>query len=175
MNQHRRKASEITVDRLRETLFFDEQTGHIHLKRATPNGQKAAGDRVGSIDFEGYDTVTVDKVRLRAHRIVWALHYGEWPNGSLDHINGVRTDNRVANLRIANHSQNGANTLANRSNRHGTKGITPLPNGKWQAQIKCNGKARYLGCFASKEEAAAVYAEAARAAFGEFSGLERAA
>jgi hypothetical protein len=169
----KKKVKDITVERLHEVLIRDDATGHLYIKSTAPNNRKAAGDRVGWINVEGYSTVKVDGVHLLAHRVVWAMHYGEWPVGSLDHVNGIKSDNRIENLRIATHSQNRANTLASRTSSHGTKGITLLPTGKWQAQIQHNGKFRYLGCFADKQEAAQVYADAARAAFGAFSGLER--
>ncbi len=94
----------------------------------------------------------------------------------LDHINGVRDDNRPSNLRECTGAENQWNRhCVSQANRHGTKGITPLPNGKWQAQIKKHGKAEYLGCFSDKQQAVDAYNTAALAKFGQFAKLSEVA
>jgi hypothetical protein len=93
--------------------------------------------------------------------------YGRWPAEQIDHVNGVKGDNRIANLREATPTQNVANTLARRNNKCGKKGVV-LARGKWQAQIYPNGRQIKLGSFNSAEEAHAAYCSAARIYFGEF-------
>ena len=99
---------------------------------------------------------------------------GSWPNGFLDHKNGVRSDNRWHNLRIANKSQNAANSKTNIRNRLGLKGVVAVvPEGsRFKANIKKNGKKKHLGVFATPEEAHAAYCKAAKEVYGEFSRTE---
>lgn len=103
------------------------------------------------------------------HRLIWAMHYGEWPSGAIDHINGIPDDNRVSNLRIANHSQNMMNTRLRRDNTSGYKGVAWCKKAsKWQVYITYDGKTRSLGRFSSLQEAIAVRRRAAAIHFGRF-------
>ena len=102
-----------------------------------------------------------------AHRIAWALHYGEWPNKSLDHIDGDRTNNRINNLREANSSQNTINSKVRSDNTTGARGVGKNQYG-WVAQIQSDGKRHYLGFFKTKAEAVAARAEAEVKHFGEW-------
>lgn len=87
----------------------------------------------------------------------------------VDHRDRNTLDNRKRNLRTANRSQNGWNSKIKRTNRSGIKGIYwHAANRKWIAQISIERKHKYLGSFATREEAAAVYEQAASAAYGEF-------
>lgn len=111
--------------------------------------------RVGAPAFatltNGYYCGMFDGVRLFAHRVVWALTHGSWPDGWIDHINRDRGDNRPENLRVtdaalSNHNRDFANLY---------KGIFKNPNAStYRAQIRHNGKQYYLGCFPTPEEAA---------------------
>jgi hypothetical protein len=110
-----------------------------------------------------------DGVKLLAHRVVWALTYGEWPSGWVDHINGDTFDNRPENLRIAepglsNHNRRYADTAG------GYIGVTFL-KGKFVAQIQHNKKHHYLGRFESAEEAAKVRDAKAKELYGEDANL----
>jgi len=90
--------------------------------------------------------------------VVWALYYGEWPDGWIDHINGCRTDNRPENLRIASTS------LSNHNRKYasaecGFIGVTRskiCATPRYIAQIQHNGKHHYLGMYKTPEEAARV-------------------
>ena len=94
------------------------------------------------------------------------LTYQVWPEGELDHINGIRADNRIANLRVATKSGNAANRKAKRSDM--PKGVRALPSGNFAATIEKNGKGTYIGTFSSKEEAHAAYYTEAKRLHGEF-------
>ena len=89
-----------------------------------------------------------------AHRVIWALVHGEWPTLQIDHINGRRSDNRLANLRLVTHAENSRN-VARRDNRSGVLGVSQhSTTGKWVAQLAINGKNTYIGSFETIDEAA---------------------
>jgi len=102
----------------------------------------------------------------RAHRLVWLYFYGEWPKADIDHINRVKDDNRLENLRDVSRSQNKQNQGASIRNKVGIKGVYPYRNngkqtGKWAAAICHRGKGHFLGAYSTIEEAQAAYASAA--------------
>lgn len=85
----------------------------------------------------------------------------------VDHINGNGLDCRKSNLRICTHAENMRNRKVSKSNKLGVKGVWQRKN-SFIAEIKAEGKKHWLGSFASLEEAAAVYAQAAARLHGEF-------
>jgi hypothetical protein len=100
-----------------------------------------------------------------AHRLAWALHYGEEPSLEIDHINGERSDNRIANLRLATRGENCKNVKA--------AGVRfEADRGKWLARICVDYKQMNLGRFATEQEARAAYAAAKVRYFGEFARAE---
>lgn len=120
---------------------------------------------------QGYDLVCVDSVRYKAHRVVFAMANGFDPGGlQIDHINQVRSDNRPENLRLATQSQNTMNFRgARKDSTHGIRGITYKSRiGKWEASVHINGRRKYLGVYASRDEAADISAQARRALFGSY-------
>jgi hypothetical protein len=95
---------------------------------------------------------------------------GRWPEKQIDHINGIRDDNRPENLREASNAENQWNSRIKRHNVCGYKGVQIIPStGRWRARIRTNGHMRHLGCFETAEEAHLAYAEAADRFHGEFS------
>ena len=94
---------------------------------------------------------------------------GQWPEREIDHINLDRHDNRFSNLRLASRKENARNLKVFRSNTSGYKGVCFVKyTGKWQVQIKTDEGRKYLGQFATAEQAAAVYAAAAESYHGDF-------
>lgn len=121
----------------------------------------------GGLTKEGYVRIRLNGVEYRAHRIVWELHNGKIPKGMLiDHINRVKTDNRIENLRLATQSQNLSNQPG-RSKLGLPKGVQII-RGKYRAKIKFNNKTISLGTFNTPEEAGKAYEDKAVELHGEF-------
>jgi len=163
----------ITQEQLKQRLHYDPGTGVFTWL----NG-KRKGKTAGSNGGRGYlqITVSVDGSRKKywAHRLAWLYVHGSWPP-EIDHINRNPADNRLRNLRLATRSQNGMNSLRKNA-APGFRGTSfDVIRNKWRAQIQTTigGKRRYyhLGYFATKEEAVAAYAAAARLLHREFRRL----
>lgn len=171
-------ADYLSLERARELLVYDADTGSLTwaVGRGRYGNRARAGAVAGWEDPDGYRQVRVDRRAYLAHRIVWLLTYGVWPDGIIDHINRDPRDNRVTNLRLCTHPENHANTNLRSDNTSGIKGVSwAVRQRKWVARIRANGRVRHLGYFASKDDAAAAYATAAAEHFGAFAHPARAA
>lgn len=154
-----------TIERLRELLEYCPATGALRWK-VYRGGRTGVGSAAGWPNEHGYLIVQVDRRYIRAHHIVFALHHGRWPSHEIDHVNGVRDDNRVQNLREATRSQNLANT---RARRPGLKGVKwQRQQNKWYAHIQKDGCKYYLGPFDTEALAHDAYIAAAQDLFGDF-------
>lgn len=111
-------------------------------------------DKLGEIkntpQSHGYIVISVKGIIWRAHRLAWYMQTGEPPSVEVDHINGIRIDNRFSNLRLATKIQNNYNRLSK-----GFWFVASLK--KWRAGITVNGKKIHLGLFATSNEAGAAY------------------
>lgn len=145
--------------RIKAALEYDPDTGEF--RRRTQSTRKAAGSVVGSKDATGYIRVYVDGRQHHGHRLAWFYVHGRWPDGPVDHINGVRSDNRLANLRLGGYGANNQNRL--RPQRNNTSGYLGVgwskQNNKWRAQITLGNKSKHIGFFDTAEEAHQAYLE----------------
>ena len=158
----------LSAEALRSILTYDPETGIFTRKLSHPRAPQRIGEIAGGIVGNGYRWIAINKKQYSAHRLAWLYVYGEFPAGGLDHKNGDRDDNRIANLREATCSQN----LANRKTRSisGLKGVSrEHRTGKWVAQITKDRKPKHLGTFSTPEAAHAAYCKAALELHGEFS------
>lgn len=179
------KEKDFSVDFLRQCFHVDFQAGVIFwntrpeshfISRHAMNAfnGKHAGLVVGSISGHGYRVVRLSlpsggQAILYAHRIIWALHTGEWPVNLIDHKNGNRDSNEIENLRNATKSQNVANAGPRANNKCGAKGVYMVKStGRYAAEIKVNGKRTRIGTFDTIQQAADAYIERAKIVFGEF-------
>ena len=146
--------------RARELLGYEPATGR--LSRRVPCRYKREDDIADRASPDGYRRVTVDGRTYLAHRIIWLLVHGQWPSQEIDHINGIRDDNRLMNLREADRTLNARNTHGlRRDNRSGHTGVYPR-RGRWEATITEGGVSRYLGHHETVEAAVEAYANARR-------------
>lgn len=145
----------ITADRLRELVHYDPISGVFTRLNITRGAHVKSGNK----RIDGYVSLYLDGKARYAHRMAWLYIHGELPALYLDHINGDRADNRIANLRHATRAENAQNIgMAYRNNKSsGVLGVYPSACGKWQARIQLNKKSRSLGLYHTKEEAYKAY------------------
>jgi hypothetical protein len=156
---------DLSIDYLREIFSCDADRGLLFWKLGT--GRVVAGSVVGCKSKDGYVVAGHNGRQYRVHRIIWALHYGAWPERDLDHINRNKSDNRIVNLRPCDDARNQWNVSA-RVGVSAYKGVG-RHKGKWRARIRVgDGRRIELGAFATEEDAAEAYRKAALIYHGEF-------
>lgn len=153
----------ISAAHVAERLAYDAETGVFTWKpneSGSPqwNG-RFAGKATGSVDSDtGYVRIRLGSKLYYAHRLAWLLTTGDWPAGQIDHRNGVRTDNRLANLREATRAENAQNVALRKDNRAGATGVYLCRrSGRWVAEICASGKRHRMGGFGTAEEARTAY------------------
>ena len=164
--------SNITIEQLRGLFKYCPETGIItnSVRRHTRAKQ---GQEAGSKTKRGYRKINIDGKTLFSHRVAWAIFYGSWPDGEIDHLNGNGQDNSIKNLRIASRAENSMNRRTPKQNTSGYKGVTwNKARKRWQAQISANRKTIYLGRFDRIEEAASAYKSASKRLHGRFAKME---
>lgn len=160
----------LTHARLTQLFHYDPETGVFTRKTAT--GGRKIGQISGCKNKNGYIEIGIDSHLYKAHRVAWFYMTGGWPNRFIDHINGVKDDNRFSNLREATNSENTRNSRMRNDNTSGLKGVTfHKATGKWCAQIMKHGKQNHLGLFNTPEDAYCAYRAASEELHGEFARL----
>jgi hypothetical protein len=152
----------ITQKRLQEVLSYNPETGVFTnlIKR----GCVKKGAVAGTKHSKGYIQIKIDCKFYLAHRLVWLYVYGNFPENELDHINEIKDDNCIINLRPATRQENLHNVSSPFvTNTSGFRGVSWFKKyQKWQAQISINRKRKHLGLFNTPEEASEVYLTAKR-------------
>lgn len=151
-------------DTLRELLDYDPETGRLHWKRrddkwfttardcARWNTQFAGKEAFTSIN-KGYRSGAVLGKKVQAHRAAFSIHYGRIPTGQIDHINGVRADNRIENLREVDARGNARNQSLRADSTTGFVGIHKQPDGLFLAHITDAGRHYQIGRFDTLRDA----------------------
>jgi len=148
----------LTQAEVRELFDYD---GKNLLWKITRSNRVKVGGIAGTKHSCGYQSIRVgSRQTVRhyyAHRLIWLMVYGEWPDGDIDHLNGVRNDNRIENLRLVSPSLNNRNRIMQSNNTSGVNGVWwSKYAGKWAAEIQINRKKIHLGYFDCKYHAASV-------------------
>lgn len=165
-------ANEYPLEELRKLIHYEPDTGKLYWKHRDVSmfshtqmpfhhyylwNKKYANKEIGTVGDSGYIRIGLLGRKYQAHRVMWALHYGEWPKDQIDHINGVKLDNRIVNLRVVTNSENSKNTPMRSNNKSGVNGVYRSKNGKkWISEIKVNRKKIHFGTFENFEDAVAV-------------------
>lgn len=165
---------------LRKLLRYDPDTGKLFWVERTPdmfldgaksashncaawNGRSAGREAFATVREDGYLHGRILGRLMLAHRVIFAMHHGVWPENEVDHINGDRTENRIHNLRGATKIENMRNMKRSSANKSGKTGVHWCKREeKWVAQIRDASGQRCLGYFKEKSSAIEVRVEAER-------------
>lgn len=165
--------NEITQEKVKE--WFEYKNGKLFWK-INKIGHHLIGKRAGGIRLDGYIQIGVKGEDYLEHRLIWFYHFGYFPK-QLDHINRIRDDNRIENLRESTQSQNVGNsrkprTMNGKRCSSKYKGVSwDKQHKKWASYIMIKRKKIHLGLFNSEKKAANIYDEKAIELFGEFAKL----
>lgn len=152
-------------------LEYNQYSGRFMWKVSTTNRVKP-GDYAGYVDPQGYNLIPVCGRKWAAHRLAFLYMTGEFPKTEVDHVNGIRDDNRWENLRAANTIENRRNRKVGRNNTTGFKGVSYNKNvSRYIASIRDNYKAIFLGYYDTPEEAARAYDKKAVEIHGSYALL----
>lgn len=168
---------------LRQLLTYDPATGRFFWRHRTPdsvqcerestrvricknwNARYSGKETFNTVSARGYYVGSVSCRHFYAHRVAWAMTFGAWPDGEIDHINGDPLDNRIANLRAVGRMENGKNLSVHRRNKTGYHGVWwDKSRGNYQVYITSNQKRKSLGRFTRLEDAIEVRQKAEREA-----------
>lgn len=141
----------LTVGQAKDLFILENG---VLINRVMRGRRGMPGMVAGSPNGQGYLCVRINTINYRVHRIVWLMTYGSWPVGQIDHVNGVRDDNRIENLREVSVRENQRNTHIRVDNTSGVTGVTREVGG-WRARIKVDGSKINLGFYKSFDEAVA--------------------
>lgn len=159
---------------LRECFGYDETTGVLTWKERPLTHFKAearrkafntryAGKPLSARDNRGYIVTSLDTQKLKGHRVIWKLFYGEEPPPVIDHLNSNKSDNRISNLKAVTQLENLFNKQVQRNNKLGVKGVSfDTRRQKFYSRVKIGAKIKWLGYFDNQSEAEKVYQEACR-------------
>jgi hypothetical protein len=153
----------LTQEELKEQFHYDPETG-VFTRIASQYRTDRINAEAGSMHKKGYIDIKVNRVLYKAHRLAWLYIHGAWPDGEVDHINGIRHDNRLCNLRDVDKSGNQQNQRKARAdNKCGYLGVSyhKLVK-KYASNIRVNKVRHFLGWFDCPEAAHEAYLVAKR-------------
>lgn len=147
---------------LREILKYDPDTGLFTWQKKICK-RTVIGTVAGCLR-NGYITINLFGKRYQAHRLVFVYVYGYCNSQDVDHINGIKNDNRIVNLRLATRAENKQNRISIQpNNKSGYTGVDwHKSSNSWRATITTMRKQKHLGLFQTPEEAHAAYVQAKR-------------
>lgn len=141
----------ITQSELKELLHYNPDAGIFEWRKTRP-GVKAGS--CAGYNIRGYVSIEINNIPYFAHRLAWLYAHGVWPKEQIDHINHIKNDNRLSNLREVSSFINHQNQKLNKNNKSGVCGVYWCnERGSWNAVIKVFYKRIFLGRFTDKFEA----------------------
>lgn len=166
---------ELTQARLQELLSYDQEIGVFYWRERSSEdfsdeahckmwNKQHAGKAAGGVNTESYIVIGIGKTQHKAHRLAWLYVHGNFPEGEIDHINGLRGDNRISNLRDVPQRTNAQNIRSARcNNKLGILGVHfDKYRNKFAARLNVGGKVKNVGRFDTPEAAHAAYVKAKR-------------
>lgn len=153
----------ITQTMLHQILSYNQETGEfIWIK--SPAASVKANTIAGRTSNKGYRQIRIKGRQYSSHRLAWLYVFGKWPDGAIDHINGIRTDNSILNLRDVTMTVNLQNLRNPRkSNKSGYLGVCwDKYMKRYKSAIKVKGKSIHLGYYEDPKMAHIAYLEAKR-------------
>ncbi len=138
---------------LKEILDYNPDTGIFTWKISSKKIK--IGDIAGSKHKSGYIRIFYKMKCYKAHRLAWIYTHGKTPI-EIDHINGIRSDNRIINLRNATKLDNRKNKGISSLNTSGITGVKLAKSGNWESFIGSQNKSIHLGTFRDKNLATEV-------------------
>lgn len=148
----------LTAEIVRNLFVYESDIGLLFWR--VNRGTAKIGAQAGTKNGNGYKQVKIFGKIYFCHRLAWLHFYGKWPIKDIDHINRIKTDNRIVNLREVTHSENMRNRGLLKTNKSGYQGVlwSKLMN-RWRACICVNNKIKHIGFYETAEEAALAYAK----------------
>jgi len=141
----------ITQDELK--LLFRYVEGKLFRIKTVRNNAKA-NSHAGWTTTRGYRKIQICGKHYAEHRLVWLWFKGSFPENEIDHINHIKDDNRIENLRDVTHATNGKNQSSQPTNTSGVQGVSWYKNNKrWIAFITVDGNSIHLGSYLEFHEA----------------------
>lgn len=157
-----RENDPLTVERFHQLLTYHPETG-LFTWNVNYGKRRVKGEPGGFIGRDGYVKFRLDSLGYFAHRLAWFAVYGKWPEAEIDHVNGVKSDNRLCNLREADRVLNMQNQKrAHSGQQSGLLGAYPVNTGGFSSFIQVDKKRIYLGYFKTAEAAHETYLAAKR-------------
>jgi len=152
----------LTQSKLKELMTYNPETGlFTRIKSYHSNKVGTCPDKINS---KGYCEISIGSKKYKSHRLAWLYMTGDLPENQIDHINGIKSDNRWVNLRQATNAENCRNKKK--------KGFCVTRSGSYQAEIQTGDQRIYLGTFKTREEAKEAYAKVMHKYHGEFARQE---
>lgn len=146
--------AEIVLKELSSYAAYDADNGGFLVTRFKGRCARKPGEHVGSLNQRGYIVHSIFSILYPVHRLVWLWFNGDLPKHTIDHINGVRTDNRIENLRDIVQGKQARNQAIHGNNTSGYTGIILRSDRiemsePWEARITIGYKRKFLGFYAS--------------------------
>lgn len=152
----------VTAELVRRLFHYDRDTG-VFTRAVKTSPRVNVGDRAGWVDKDGYRVISIYGKTYRAARLAWLHVTGAWPVGEVDHRDTDKSHDWFENLRDVTTDVNRQNDIKpQRNNKAGLLGVRRVRSGRWNSQIRINGRVCNLGTFDSPEQAHAAYVSAKR-------------